>query len=255
MKKILFSVLCTTGCAFMLVLVSCRKDIKQEETVGLVTAVSPELTVCNIQRFTTNDPFFGTGFAEFIYNAAGNPIYVVPRFNPDYRIAHEFRYDAANRLTDHIFGSSKGFYQAWARFNYESSTSTRIATSFHYRNGLVGTNPTSTPIAYTIYFYDEAGRIIKTITYLHGEHPSVTQTYQYNAAGNLIREGVVYDDKVHLRRTSSVWMFIDRNYSMNNPLSASAYNQQGLPTIFNNSTAQKEFFLGSLPLNRSTITY
>ena len=41
-----------------------------------------------------------------------------------------------------------------------------------------------------------------------------------------------YDTKIHLRRTNKMWMFIDRNYSVNNPFTAASYNSYGLPLMF-----------------------
>ncbi|HYF31482.1 MAG TPA: hypothetical protein VD993_10220 [Chitinophagaceae bacterium] len=234
-------------------LVSCKKDVSPANDLIAASATEAASPFCKIERYTTNAPFFGSGYAEFGYNEAGDPVRVIPRFMPDYRISHEFRYDSLHRLTDHIFGSSKGFFDAWTRYGYDPSG--RIATGIQYRNGLYGTNPVGgTPVSLTIFFYDEAGRINKTISYYTRELPSVTQTYQYDDAGNLMRPGVVYDDKVHFRRTSNVWMFIDRDYSMNNPLTAASYNQQGLPTVFSTNVPIQRF-LHSLPLNYSTITY
>jgi len=58
---------------------------------------------------------------------------------------------------------------------------------------------------------------------------SLVNSYSYNADGNLA--GHDYDDKINYHRTNRVWMFIDRDYSVNNPVIATyEYNDFGLPT-------------------------
>ncbi|MBL7696845.1 MAG: hypothetical protein JNK79_01755, partial [Chitinophagaceae bacterium] len=59
--------------------------------------------------------------------------------------------------------------------------------------------------------------------------------YNYDSRGNLIQpdtDGVgnlEYDNKPGMLRTHPVLMFIQRNYSVNNPKGATSYNQAGLP--------------------------
>jgi hypothetical protein len=55
--------------------------------------------------------------------------------------------------------------------------------------------------------------------------------YVYDANGNLVN-GAVYDNKLNINRTNAVWMFITRDYSVNNPFTASQYNQNSLPLRF-----------------------
>jgi hypothetical protein len=50
---------------------------------------------------------------------------------------------------------------------------------------------------------------------------------------------VSYDNKINPRRTNKIWMFVDKDYSANNPIPGpTAYNELGLP--LNNIT-----FLGN----------
>ena len=61
-------------------------------------------------------------------------------------------------------------------------------------------------------------------------------TYNYDGAGNLIHPasaGVVYDNKMNINRTNDIWQFLSRDYSMNNPFTADAYNAAGFPTVVN----------------------
>ncbi len=81
------------------------------------------------------------------------------------------------------------------------------------------------------YQLDAKGRVVKAIPSPPTD-PSNSTLYAYDARGNLVRPGVTYDDKVNPYRTSSTWMFIYQDYSVNNPSTThvAAYNAYGLPT-------------------------
>lgn len=51
----------------------------------------------------------------------------------------------------------------------------------------------------------------------------------YDASGN--PTGRTYDNKLNMNRTNSVWMFITRDYSVNNPFTAKQYNDKELPVF------------------------
>ncbi len=85
----------------------------------------------------------------------------------------------------------------------------------------------------TTYTYDATCRVIKTTTIgiggpEDGFVPLVNE-YSYDINGNLVLPGITYDNKVNIHRTNKVFMFVDRDYSMNNPFTAPAYNGYGLP--------------------------
>jgi hypothetical protein len=96
--------------------------------------------------------------------------------------------------------------------------------------------------------YDSQGRVIK-------ENVEVVETdgqptseildpliYTYNADGNLVLSYIsAYDNKTSYLSTNDVWMFIERNYSKNNPVGATQYNDADLPLGFNNTAGG--FFL------------
>lgn len=96
------------------------------------------------------------------------------------------------------------------------------------------------------FFYDDENRIIKTIFKIYQaptELPDIgvehVTEYVYDSRGNLVRPGVSYDNKTNPRRTNKIWMFVDKDYSVNNPIPGpTAYNELGLP--LNNIT-----FLGN----------
>src|SRR5262249_21409757 len=92
-------------------------------------------------------------------------------------------------------------------------------------------NPTPVGMAFdyaTIITLDDKGRVIKV---QDANDPSFT-SYQYDARGNLIRDGVTYDNKVNPYRTSPVWQLVFKDFSQNNP-SKTFYNGPETITGFN----------------------
>lgn len=95
----------------------------------------------------------------------------------------------------------------------------------------------------TKFYYDYLGRVRKEVeTQYHSQGedlpkpwPESVGTYNYDRRGNLIQpdtDGVgnlEYDNKPSMLRTHPVFMFIHRNYSVNNPKVETNYNQAGLP--------------------------
>jgi len=86
--------------------------------------------------------------------------------------------------------------------------------------------------------YDQEGRVIQIFvpyipplvfpdTLITGH----TQDITYDAKGNA--EGSTYDNKINYHQTNKVWMFIDDQYSVNNPFHIDEYDVHGLPVKFN----------------------
>ena len=78
--------------------------------------------------------------------------------------------------------------------------------------------------------YDKAGRIIKDSTVFQGQSTRV-ENYVYDVNGNL--SGRSYDDRTNINQTNAIWMFVNRDYSINNPFVADMYNSDDLPTRIN----------------------
>jgi hypothetical protein len=105
--------------------------------------------------------------------------------------------------------------------------------------------------------FDTAGRIVReTGKVIEAEGDSTvterpTLTYEYNADGNLISSPEIsYDNKVSFISASGIFMFTERNYSKNNPVGATGYNQENQPLGFNGASII--FFQQGAP---SEITY
>lgn len=183
--------------------------------------------------------------ANFTYNTHGDPVSVTVSNPGTGNPKVIFLYDHYNRITDYIGPYSKLdpanlpkeiFFEYWISYTYadQNPSSLPVVDTFRsfgiYRNGQF---TVSTPTNIEHYTYDSKGRIIQ-INYSN-IYSNNTLTYNYNANGNLVRSNVMYDDKINFRRTNKLFMFLDRDYSMNNPFIATSYNDKGLPLTIPNS--------------------
>ena len=81
--------------------------------------------------------------------------------------------------------------------------------------------------------------------------------YSYNADGNLIYppgSGVQYNVTPNFNRTNDIWMFLSKDYSMNNPFFVNGVNEAGYPTKIDNSR-QYNWLNSGIFINRSQISY
>lgn len=223
-----------------------------------------DIKFCNIQSYTYpgSAPYFDDdNTATFTYDGLGNPLAVnntrVSTGAPNL----VFKYDASHRLTEFQRPYSNGFFEQWFKYVYDASG--RIIADTSYLFGAITPSwpPTgSQQRRYTTYTYDNTCRVLKTTTIGIGGpedgFPPNVITYAYDASGNLIRPGITYDNKVNMHRTNKIFMFIDRDFSMNNPYTATSYNGYSLPQILPApaSGAAPVYFLARA-IDRATIVY
>ena len=194
----------------------------------------PDGTVdlCQIKNMTVYYNNSDSVTVDFTYNSWGAPVSVIQSRAVTGRPDGLFRYDSRHRLTDYIEAYKNGFFETWHQYVYDKNN--RIIRDTTYIFGAVGDEPPPPDEVYDIavvyYEYDDKERIIHT-KQVWSDFPNdpLNIYYYYDANGNLSAPGAVYDDKINVHRTNKVWMFIDRNYSVNNAY-ASAYNEYGLPT-------------------------
>ena len=184
------------------------------------------------------------------YNALGQPISMIFENTQDgtgYPNNYFFRYDAEHRLTDFIAAYDNGAFDTWHTYRYNGKGQVKDDSAYFFGE-LNGGHPSETDLLdrpYTVYTYDDIGRIIKAVVIRGGEDgPSSFDTsitnYTYNSDGNLVRPGSMYDKQVNMNRTNKIWMFINRDYSRNNFRAALQYNEKKLPL---------EFTAGNLPFS------
>lgn len=97
-------------------------------------------------------------------------------------------------------------------------------------------NFTGSPVQYSELQYDYFKRIVREIRTIKGLGnrdsmlPDTTINYKYNDEGNLIKDDKKkYDNLKCVRVINKDWMFIDRDYSLNNYFVAEHYNDRGFP--------------------------
>jgi len=232
------SLLC--GC-LLIVCISCNKitDIVKDFTSGSSSCrihtvtdsiISPADTIIRI--------------ATCNYNAHGDPISVTYNRRETGFGWSFLTYDQRNRLIGLVSENNaihSYVYEGNAKQpTWDTVTSVNTATTFIER-----------------FTYDQRGRIVKVSgKFLRSEggdvYPDYEQQYSYNEQGNL-KGSFDYDNKVSVYSTHPVWMFIHRNYSVNNIVRAISYNNKGLPLHFTGGLGTAYFFEGSF--NAARVEY
>ena len=224
---------------FLLVLPGCKK---------LLDYITPrpddKANNCRIEKVTSNftNPnlpgeslFFDT--AWFAYNAHGNPVSIKYVFPDDEIFTNDkaFKYDHHNRLSVYLDGVPNNLIALfWHKYTYIGDYII-IDSTFEYAQGDWSVNDVPDDaedalMSITRYELDYLGRVIKETGGFYDENI----TYTYDSNGNLVKPGVNYSNKINLRRTNKVWMFLDRDYSLNSPVGdASQYNGEKLPVKLN----------------------
>jgi hypothetical protein len=218
-------------CISLLLLSSCRHEVPEKEPE------KPPPPSCRIKSITYHYNGLQDRSGTFVYNQAGNPVSITPKKQTTGNVHYEFRYDQSQRLTDLIGYYVKmpaggyDYVEFWQKFYYDNNN--RITRDTAYWGGEYS-NPFSTyrSIEVTDYEYDQSGRIIKTNKWSKNIYNVInihSQSYVYNANGNLEVPGAAYDTMVSVYRTNPIWMFLGRNYSRNNPVASDSYNAYGYP--------------------------
>lgn len=200
---------------------------------------------CDIQMVTSNyvnDCDDGNNFSDtawFSYNPQGDPvsiIYAVSRFYECFSYPEDkfFKYDYSNKLVlylNNAFASGKAALY-WHKYSYVNSHLITDST-FEYAAGdwFINDQPQYfARVDVTTFELDHFGRVIREV----GGVNNINATYIYDSNGNLVKPGVTYTNKTNIRQTNKVWMFLDRDYSINSPVGeASQFNQSGLPVKLN----------------------
>lgn len=205
---------------------SCKKEI------DYIGQHYDDASPYNISKITWVQPWGTPDTLTFIYDKWGNPTSAMRPLPSTGEPTFEFRYDQKHRLTDYIgmYRPDAHAAEFWHRYIY--NTQGLIVTDSVYIfttviDGRMIPDEHTSSLASQL-TYDGYGRVIKESP-VYGQYDSVV--YTYDATGNLTGRGP-YDDKVNFRRTSKVWMFIDRDYSINNAFIAGSYNKAWLPLHF-----------------------
>ncbi|MDX1937120.1 MAG: hypothetical protein SFU21_08375, partial [Flavihumibacter sp.] len=180
---------------------------------------------------TTNKPTVLT----MEYNSSGNPINIYNNNVSTGSTNYKFGYNDKGQLkftSSYYETPNKGFH-FYSKYTYNTKNQIEKDTTYY-------TDFTST---YTIhlYTYDEKDRITKVEEYLQTGKFLGAKEYKYDSIGNLISDGLIYDNKKNPLTTNKIWQFLNRNYSLNNQSIASQYNEWGLPVFYIRKTTQPSY--------------
>ena len=218
-----------------------------------------EVSKCQIQTFHFASSIYSYQDSIIItYNNLGNPVSGI-RGNPGTGAPDfVFHYDARNRLKEFIglFDTADlKTTEVWHNYSYDEYD--RIITdSLYYVPEVINGRPLEKNVVIVSYEYDSKNRINKTTILFFGITKIVN--YTYDDKGN--RDSIVYDDKINFHRTNNIWMFLSRDYSMNNPANATCvYNDKNLPTqiVYNPGSGDQffDFGEGNIGFDVATIKY
>jgi hypothetical protein len=256
MKRKNFSVFLSTIVATML-FISCQKDVGAPKDNSILSTPLPgQVTYCRIESFWLSPGQSNQQFRIIMYNEFENPTFIT---NPMVQTGSPFRsfkYDSWHRLSQYLESYSNNTFETWHFYGFDSQGRIGLDTSYTFGSSITGKPTNYFYRSISMLTYDGQNRIVRSDNSIMPDptNPMVSpssnvQTWTYNSAGNLDIPGTIYDNKMSLNRTNDIWMFLARDYSINNPFSASSYNATGFPTAINATTSRfilsNDIFLGN----------
>ncbi len=236
--------------AAILLFSACKKEI------DYIGQHYNDLSPYKITTFRYFSPTSGWDTLTFYYDHWGNPTSITrPQPNigaPDFA----FKYDRNHRLTDYLglFGPGGTAAVFWDKYFYDAKghiTADSLYTLVNIVNGQIGQHAEN----FVKYLqYDAWDRIVQETMVRQGV--SFSTNYVYDSTGDLVARDVQYDHRLNFHRTNKIWMFLDRDYSLNNPFVASSYNAGSLPLHWTVSQeSSSDFFLFEDYFTEAYITY
>lgn len=195
-----------------------------------------DIRVCRIKQISVGGESGAINY-NFSYNKNGDPVSVINNRVGTGNPNMYFKYDKYGRLVEMIRPYVNGAYETWDKYIYNNKN--QIVKDSSYGFGAMGSQGPLPANHFTIvcFEYDTQGRVIRlTDSLFYNEVFNFAAVYQYayDVSGNLIHpnSNIIYDSKLNFLKTNKVWMFISKDYSLNNPFIANSYNEIGLPLCF-----------------------
>lgn len=243
---------------------------------------NPDVTQpgCRITSFSSSsDHLARTGV--IYYNKWGNPDSVIYNEVTTGQANYRMIYDDKKRLIECLqFYPSIGvdtccngesgcnnndliWLQEWSKYSYDNKNRIVADTTYYmpiYKSGhpfpitvCEEDDPGIFP-TYAVYSYDQYDRVVKKVETNDNGYENI-RVFKYDAKGNLVDPLRKYDDKISLLRTNKIWMFLNLDYSLNNPFAGASYNSNGLPTGFNVNTDPYYFNFLKTDVRKSSFSY
>ena len=220
-------------------LASCTKTSSTK--VGEVSVNNLKINKsCQIQRIALR-PGLGDvlTYGNVTYNKHGQPLSVIYDNLDNSTPWKFFEYDKSHKLIEYRveWGPGREFYMEIHRYGYKGNLIV-IDTAYLQVEGTFN----------LIYYleYDNHKRVISQDEYILRDDGTTsyfrTVDYDYGSDGNLIIENQFFDSNPSYIATNKIWMFVNRNYSVNNFAGALSYNEHGLPLSYGQSSGS---FLGN----------
>ncbi len=231
MKKS-FLLLLSSLAGMMLLFTSCKKELTNPNDEEIISTPLPSpTTYCRVESVWTNPGGMDQQFFLISYDDYENPKFIttpLPATGQPFRV---FKYDGWHRLKEYLGMYGNGNFEEWHFYGFDKNG--RIGYDTVYLLGTLGEKPTNYWKRVDQWItYDNWGRISRVVG-VDNMGGTSDVSYNYDASGNLMRPGFTYDHQVNASRTNDIWMFLLRDYSMNNPGTATSYNASGYPTAFN----------------------
>lgn len=194
------------------------------------------------------------GPRQFSYNSNNDPVsgnVATPSTgNPNFA----FRYNNQGALVEYSGPySDNTSFEFLHHYGYQQH---RITTDTLYIFGSYSNPEKSYSKRIKYLQYDQLNRVATdSEVYIYPYTGTTVFRYEYNQDGNLVNDSYNgYDGKMNPHRTNKVWMFIDRDYSLNNPITATAYNSSGLPLSITLNTKTYDKFMFGYGYYNGTVT-
>jgi hypothetical protein len=253
--QIATSVLFACAAGTMLLFSSCKKDLIQQENEEVKSTPLPgETSYCRIESISQNAGMPNQTFRLILYDEFENPVAIttpVVSTGSPYRV---FKYDQWHRLREYRSEYSRGSFETWHFYGYDLNGRIDVDTTYVF--GIMGEKPENYHYKYISKIeydnQDRINRVSNTDIFAN----TWESKYEYDNRGNLIEVGRVYNNQINIHRSNDIWMFLNRDYSMNSSYEAAEYNSAGFPSYINTTTRGFiGFFHTDINLNNSKISY
>ncbi|WP_436487589.1 hypothetical protein [Chitinophaga sp. ARDCPP14] len=268
MKRQLLQTLCVMAIAIPLLLQSCLKP-------PVIIPGPNHYRIVQLKGIHGYDDLLDS--VRISYNNKGNPVSLiatqVTTGYPQFLIGYDNKHTL--KCIIGAYSDDLPFFEIAHKYITDNkgrvTTDSTFTIGIYDRSTMTVTSGYNTAVEY--FSYDNKDRIVKSVRKQFPEeyYGITTVYYHYNAAGNAYKISTVnfwqgqtsppidvypiYDDKLNPHQLHKIWMFNDRDYSVNNPFVADQYNNYGLPVSITAKETHQEFQFLNFNFKKLLIKY